>query len=615
MKRNVCRPGAVVCVLLLICSMFGAVSAASGDFTLPSEKTVAIGEINVIEPEFIGEEPKEYIMKWSSSDESVATVTQEGKAGIITAKAKGQAIICATMKIGSQTVTRETTLHVSSKARDTVLVLDLSGSMDGRPMEEMKEAALMFCRQILQDGSANRLGLVCFNDYVTSYPMTENIGEIEQVIQGIEYCYGTTNMEGALREAGEMLDSQGRPEAIRNVVIMADGLPNEGLTSGSGSFAPDAVYMNAVVDTAQKLKKNYRVYAMGFFHSLFMEELPEATRLMREIATSDEDFYTITEAENLQFAFEDIADDISTGAKIVVNIACPVDVTITYGNESLSSAEDISVTSFGSLQRLGKDGDIKVAVLDADKVYDVRLSATDDGSMDYSVVYYDENEQITDSRSFPNVPLSKSTEIWTNTDNTVDIALHIDADGDGQEDSVWVAGKNGIGAKEKEQSPWIIVLCIVAAVVVIGGVIVILGTRKGRVSKHTTIPEPQVVKPFDGPSETPRMAEAPTEPVRGCIRFLNGELSDCSVTICNGETFAVGKDPALAQIVIPRSYTYVSRMHCIISFAENQYYVIDCSRNGTCRRNHAKLEKGARIPISRNTVLMLGNEECLLRLE
>lgn len=121
------------------------------DFTMPAEKVVTLGEISVIEPELTPIDAASYSIKWSSSDESVATVSPNGEAGIITALAKGTATITAELTSGGKTITKTTSLRVASKARDTVLVLDVSGSMSGDPLDEMKKSAIQFCNDLLKD--------------------------------------------------------------------------------------------------------------------------------------------------------------------------------------------------------------------------------------------------------------------------------------------------------------------------------------------------------------------------------------------------------------------------------------------------------------------------------
>lgn len=433
------------------------------DLTIPEQLVVTLGEIAVIEPETTPESATGYSIKWSSSDESVATVSPNGEAGIITSHAKGTAVITAELTSGEKTITRSTQIRVASKARDTVLVLDVSGSMYGMPMQEMKESAIQFCNDLLKDEYNNRVGLVFYDDDIITVDLTDDldmlISRIKAVTDG-----GTTNMEAGLATASEMLAYFGRDGAIKNVVVMADGLPNEGKTSTSGSM-PDGnyswyytsvSYANAVIDTAEAMMDSCHIYSLGFFHDLSGESKDFAVQLMQKLTNETDGYHQVDRAEDLLFAFGDISEDISVGSKIVINIACPVDVSVTYNGETLSSAESTycDTTSFGTLQLLGKDQDIKVLSLDSDKEYEVELTGTGIGKMDYSVSYFDENEQISDYRSFEAVPITMTTVITSDTNNTEEnVSLNIDNDGDGEVDTVWTAETKSAGKVTYEKEP------------------------------------------------------------------------------------------------------------------------------------------------------------------
>lgn len=433
------------------------------DFTIPTDMTITLGELGVIEPEILPEDAGSYSIKWSSSDEAVAVVNETGEAGIITTISKGTTTITAELTSNGKTITKTTSLRVASKARDTVLVLDVSGSMNGDPIEEMKKSAIQFCNDLLKDEYNNRVGIVFYDDEIITIPLTDDLDMLISRIESID-AGGLTNMEAGLAAADEMLKSSSNPNTIKNVVIMADGLPNEGKTSlsnsmPSGSYSSYYVsvsYANAVIDTAQQMMNGYNMYSLGFFHDLYDDEKDFGTALMKELTNKSDGYHQVDKAEDLQFAFGDISEDINVGSKIVINIACPVDVTVSYGTEMLSSAEGsyCDTASFGTLHLLGKNKDIKVVSLDSDKQYDVQITGTGDGKMDYSVSYFDENEQMTDQRSFESIPITRTTVIKSTTDNQdKDVELTVDQDGDGETDFVWTALQNSIAELTYEKNP------------------------------------------------------------------------------------------------------------------------------------------------------------------
>lgn len=646
---------------------FGGILAE--DFTIPTENVITLGELSVIEPEITPADATSYSIKWSSSDESVATVSPNGEAGIITTLAKGTTTITAELTSGGKTITKTTNLRVASKARDTVLVLDVSGSMYGDPLDEMKKSAIQFCNDLLKDEYNNRVGIVFYDDGISTIALTDDLNMLVSRIESISDG-GRTDMEAGLSAADKMLKDSGKADSIKNVVVMADGLPNEGKTSYSGSmpsgnysgYYTSVSYANAVIDTAKQMMNNYNLYSLGFFHGLYSDEKDFATTLMKELTNQADGYHQVDKAEDLQFAFGDISEDINVGSKIVINIACPVDVRVSYGGEMLSSSSSAfcNATSFGTLQLLGKNKDIKVVSLDSDKEYEVELIGTGVGKMDYSVNYFDEKEQLSDYRSFETVPITMTTVIKSNTDNSVeDVALNIDEDGDGEIDVIWTALAKSKGkityeknppepeepekeeapAEEKEDMPvWAIVLICVFAFVLVGGgiVAVVVSTKKSKsnsdADSELEIPEhiPMNIvmcsrcgktHPSNQPCEcwneqNKDQITEDTECSTGFIQVTNGSMNGFSVPIKDGETLYLGKDPKFANLVFTSDYKNVSRMHCAITFdaKANRYFVTDSSSNGTYLISKKRFIKGKRTPVNMNTVLILANDECTVLL-
>ena len=133
---------------------------------------------------------------------------------------------------------------------------------------------------------------------------------------------------------------------------------------------------------------------------------------------------------------------------IGIKIECPVDAMISIGDSILSSDPNNLITSsdFGELYFAGENNDKKIFFLQDSDDYKIEIKGTDNGTMDYSIRYYDENSEIIDERTFNDVPITGQTEIITDSDNNGAISLSIDNDSDGQEDTSWIAdGPNSIG--------------------------------------------------------------------------------------------------------------------------------------------------------------------------
>ncbi len=636
--------------------------SALTSFSVPDSMVMTIGELGVIEPDIEPSDAYGYSFKWTTSDESIVYIASDsGDKCILTAKDKGVATVTAEAIINGKTVTHLTEVRVASKARDTVLVLDVSGSMGGTPLEEMKKAAIQFCEELLTDEFNNRVGLVLYDNDIETYDLTNDVAALESYINNI-VDGGSTNMEGGILNAVEMLDGLGAEDSIKNIVIMADGLPNKGNTSESGSmtvsssysfYSTDISYANAVIDTAQSAMSKYNLYSLGFFHDLYGEEKDFAVTLMQSLTNMNDGYHEVDQAENLQFAFGDISEEISDGSKIVINIACPVDVSVSYQGETLSSSQSNynDKTSFGSLQLLGKNQDVKVVSVDADKVYDISLSGTDEGVMDYSVNYFDDTENLIDSRSFTNIFITNTTKISSSTENSAEVSLNLDSDGDGVSDIIYSATQNSVGSVTWEREPetestteltteyiepsteaiqsayknsletWQIILLVLGITVAIGVVIVavVLVVTKDKTDDLYNIPVDPVIpdSKSNNDNESEPLETKPLTSKSATIRILSGPMKGKEYTLNFDENVLIGKKAGLTKVLLSNDYEMVSRVHCTISYSEklNKFFVTDSSKNGTYYENHIRLVKGKRTPLVPGSIILLADDNCRILLK
>ena len=117
-------------------------------------------------------------------------------------------------------------------AKDVVLVLDTSGSMEGKKLTQAKEA-LRFVLDHLND--TDRFSIVSFNTAVTRY--TDGLRPASERAQARRFvddlrASGGTNIDGALKEALQGVGAD-RPAVI---IFLTDGLPTAGVTD-VGSIA------------------------------------------------------------------------------------------------------------------------------------------------------------------------------------------------------------------------------------------------------------------------------------------------------------------------------------------------------------------------------------------
>lgn len=225
-------------------------------------------------------------------------------------------------------------LEVTSRERDIVLTLDVSASMDGIPLEETKRAATKFIDSVLDKNS--NIGLVSYSDEASKLnDICSNATLLKDNITGLS-SWRETNIGAGLTKAYSML--QTGPSQKKILVLMSDGLPTLGKDG------------EELIKYAEKIKdQGVLIYTLGFFQNT-EEYKAEGQYLMEKIA-SEGCHYEVSSSEDLVFFFEDVAGQIGGQKYIYVKVACPVDVSVTYKGETLSSAENNQKlrTSFGTL--------------------------------------------------------------------------------------------------------------------------------------------------------------------------------------------------------------------------------------------------------------------------
>lgn len=115
---------------------------------------------------------------------------------------------------------------------DLLACIDVSGSMEGRKLEEVKRALLALAREL---GAQDRLGLTTFESGVRQVlPPTrmdaEGKARLREAALGL-WTAGSTFMSGGLLGAvSDLREAPGpQPEAVRRVLLFTDGHANQGL--------------------------------------------------------------------------------------------------------------------------------------------------------------------------------------------------------------------------------------------------------------------------------------------------------------------------------------------------------------------------------------------------
>ena len=124
----------------------------------------------------------------------------------------------------------------SVQAVDLVVVLDRSGSMEGQKLRDARQAVIRLLDQL---GPEDRLALVTYSNGVQTQsalvPM--NAANRKQLTSALKRVYagGGTNLGGGLGRGIDMLMQPPDVERQRKVILISDGLANQGITD------PDAL--------------------------------------------------------------------------------------------------------------------------------------------------------------------------------------------------------------------------------------------------------------------------------------------------------------------------------------------------------------------------------------
>lgn len=323
--------------------------------------------------------------------------------------------------------------RVTSDERDVVLVLDVSGSMDGDPMEQTKRAARNFIDTVLQQDAS--IGIVTYDSYAhTVSDFTIDGNYLKGCIDTLN-ASGGTNIDDGLSKAREMLQGSNAKKKI--IVLMSDGLPNNGREG------------QQLIDFSDEIKnENVLIYTLGFFNNLSDKAGPQ---LLMEGIASDGCHYEVDDADNLVFFFRDMADQINGTRYIYIRIACPVEVTVTHNGETLTSDGQTKSqrTEFGTLTfEQGRNGSmdekdrVKILRLKEGESYDVQIIGTGRGIMNYTIGFMDGDGNYSDMREFRNIKINKNTVVDTVADTGRTTTLKVDEDGDGKYDVRYRAGEN-----------------------------------------------------------------------------------------------------------------------------------------------------------------------------
>ena len=228
---------------------------------------------------------------WSVTNPNVASVAE----GVVSALNAGTTDIKVTTADGGFTAVCTVTVTAPPTIlnRDTVLVLDDSGSMNGTPLTELKKAAIKFCKNVLEANGNNRIALVIFETDTTVYDFTTDIASLTANINAMR-GYGGTNTNYALQKANAFI-AQSNAD-VKSVVLMTDGAPT--------------CKESEVYTAAAAVRSHATLFTLGFFHRIEGSEKTKAQQLLQAIK-SEEYYYEVKDGSKLDESFFEISEAIT----------------------------------------------------------------------------------------------------------------------------------------------------------------------------------------------------------------------------------------------------------------------------------------------------------------
>ncbi len=210
----------------------------------------------------------------------------------------------------------------SRRAADVMLVLDRSGSMEGRPIVDLRAAAKRFLDRL--DPTTDQAGLVSFADSpILNQRLNAWPGAIRAEIDALMPAGNTNIADAILTAQAELESARHRPGSQPVIVLMSDGQPNLG--------------GDPVVAAAAAKAAGSRIFTIG----LGSEVDPD---LMRSIASAPSDAFIALSSVDLISIYERIAGVIGGAPATnitVVDVISP-DATLIPGSFFGAPAPQVS---------------------------------------------------------------------------------------------------------------------------------------------------------------------------------------------------------------------------------------------------------------------------------
>lgn len=217
---------------------------------------------------------------------------------------------------GAQIVYAEDSVS-NATTRYMSIVIDNSMSMDGLPLDYEKQATKSMLNDLKQSKDNNYVSLIAMHGSASE--ISDFTNDIDSVIGKVDSINPewSTNYSEALSTVSKQFANINLNQNVEKVLFLcSDGIPVTGAESNEGLFSyKDSSsyykYANAALNMANGLKDdNISIYTLGFFHSLTNDEKLFGEKLLTNIASNKNQFYSVTDSAKLIFEFGKVSDDV-----------------------------------------------------------------------------------------------------------------------------------------------------------------------------------------------------------------------------------------------------------------------------------------------------------------
>ncbi|MDI3480648.1 MAG: hypothetical protein PWQ97_303 [Tepidanaerobacteraceae bacterium] len=219
------------------------------------------------------------------------------------------------------------------KPLDVILVIDRSGSMAyGNPSSiyYAKQAAINFAQQVLQNPN-NRVAVVSFayegvwswrywqlvgnlnTDTSIDRDFSYDFNQVKNAINGL-IADGGTNTEAGFIRARKLMESSGRANATKAIILLTDGLPTVSIGRPYGPSEPTAhnAHTIAAYEAGQSCWNVAKVFTVGLLGQVPNQCLTMARETLQWAQNAG--YYETFSAADLSGIYSEISEQLGTSA-------------------------------------------------------------------------------------------------------------------------------------------------------------------------------------------------------------------------------------------------------------------------------------------------------------